>query len=134
MRSILFRSTILHISPHWYDIVHFWHKPLWLWFWFNLKGLIPRDIIIFTYIPMLNLFSNQRSSPWIEYHICWGRNDHEYITNETYFHWYEAFWVKLKEKPWGTFIPKVNNSISMWSYVEGLWPRHIHSSDLRCLS
>lgn len=47
----------LHISPWWYDIVHFGQKFLWLCLWFHPKGhLIPMEIELFTYI--LTVFSS----------------------------------------------------------------------------
>ena len=49
-----------HISPQWYDIVHSGPKPSWICSWaLPPKGLIPMEIFVHPYIPMILPTSNQ---------------------------------------------------------------------------
>lgn len=49
----MFGTTNLQISPWWYDNVHFGHMPSWFCFWFHPKGLIPLEIVVLPYKPMI---------------------------------------------------------------------------------
>ena len=58
--SVFVKDSGHHISPQWYDIVHFGPKALMdLFLGFTPKGLIPMEIFVHPYIPMILPTSSQ---------------------------------------------------------------------------